>query len=297
MNDLGDLRLFTRIVAAGSLSEAARRSNMSLTAVSRRLSFMEDRLKVRLIDRAPRKFEVTLEGQLLHRRAVRIVEQLETALAELDNASGAMRGRLRVSAPNEIGRRVIAPLCQRFTAEHRGIAIDLSFTDDQPSALEGDLDVAIVTELPTDGAVISRKLLTSRPVVCASPVYIEKRGRPERPEHLVDHECLRMRRGDRVSETWTLMSADGPREYTVGGVLTADCSGTIHQWVLAGGGIAVQPLWDVRGDLEAGTLVELLPGHACDNICLYAIHVSRRHIPPRIRQFVNLLVEHLSKLC
>lgn len=297
MNDMGDLRLFTRIVAAGSLSEAARRQNMSLTAVSRRLSLMEDRLKVRLIDRAPRKFEVTAEGELLHRRALRIVEELETALAELDSASGVMRGRLRVSVPNEIGRRLIAPLCHQFTAEHPAVAIDLSFTDHRPDVLEGDLDVAIVTTLPTDGAVISRKLLTSRPVICASPFYVEKRGSPEAPEHLIEHECLRMRRGDRVCDTWTLMSPDGPRGYAVGGMLVADCTSTIHQWVLAGGGIARGALWDVREDLEAGRLLELLPDHACDEICLYAIHVSRRHIPPRVRHFVDLLAERLPQLC
>jgi DNA-binding transcriptional LysR family regulator len=297
MDDIGDLRLFTRIVSSGSLSEAARRQNMSLTAVSRRLSLLEDRLKVRLIDRAPRKFEVTAEGQLLHRRALLIVQELDTALAELDDASGAIGGRLRVSVPNGIGFRHIAPLCHSFTAEHPGVTVDLSFTDRRPDVLGGDLDVAIVTKLPNDGAVIGRKLLTSRRVACASPDYVAKHGSPVSPEHLIEHECLRLRSGDRVDETWTFLSPDGPREYAVGGTLVADCTSTIHQWVLAGGGIAFKAYCDVREDLAAGRLLQVLEDRACDEISLYAIHVSRRHVPPRVRRFVDMLAQHLPQLC
>lgn len=297
MYDLGDLRLFTRIVAAGSLSEAARRQNMSLTAVSRRLSLMEDRLRVRLIDRASRKFVVTEEGRFLYQRACVIVSDLETTLAELDSVSKTTRGRLRVSAPHQIGRRLVAPLCREYSAAYRDVTVDLSFTDARPDVLEGDLDVAIVTKRPTDGSVIHRRLLHSRRVVCASPAYVEAHGAPQSPEDLVAHDCIRMRRGDKIYDSWTLLGPEGPREYQIGGSLVADSSDTIHQWILAGSGIGVKALWDVREDLETGRLVELLPSHACDEICLYATHMSRRHVPPRIRAFIDLLAERLPSLC
>lgn len=296
MDELADLRLFTRIVAAGSLSEAARRFNMSLTVVSRRLTALEDRLRVRLIDRASRRFELTDEGHLLYQRALRIVDDLDTTLAELDAASGVTRGRLRVSAPHEIGRRTIAPLCREYVRSHPDVVVDLTFTDTRPEVLEADLDVALVTKRPTEGDVIHRKLLATRRVVCAAPAYLAERGMPCSPEDLAGHDCMRVRRGERVYDSWTLLGTDGPREYPVFGSLVTDNTDVIHQWALAGAGIAVKALWDVRDDLAAGRLVELLPEFACDDIALYATHMTRRHVPPRIRLFVDLLAERLPSL-
>ena len=297
MDEFSDLRLFTRIVAAGSLSEAGRRLNMSLAVVSRRLAALEDRLRVRLIDRASRKFELTDEGRLLYGRALRIVDDLETTLAELDGASRVTRGRLRVSAPNEIGRRLVAPVCRDFVARHPDVVVDLSLTDNRPDVLEAEFDVVLVTKRPTEGDAIHRKLVESRRVVCASPAYLARRGAPSRPEDLAGHDCIRARRGDRVYETWTLLGPGGPQEYPVSGTLISDSTDVLHQWVLAGGGIAVKAHWDVREDLNAGRLIELLADYACDDICLYATHVTRRHVPPRIRSFLDVLAEELPRLC
>jgi DNA-binding transcriptional LysR family regulator len=297
MDEFGDLRLFTRIVASGSLSEAARRLNMSLTVVSRRLAAIENRLRVRLIDRASRKFELTDEGRLLYARALQIVDDLETTLAELDRASGVTRGRLRISAPNEIGRRLVAPLCGEFVAKYPEVVADLSFTDSRPDVLEANLDIAVVTKRPIDGDTIHRKLIESRRVVCASPEYLARHGSPATPDDLLSHNCIRARRGDRIYDGWTFLGPDGPREYSVSGTLVTDSNDVIHQWALGGSGIAVKALWDVRADIEAGRLVEVLGDYACDEICLYATHVTRRHVPPRIRLFIDLLAERLPQLC
>lgn len=297
MDELGDLRLFVRIVAAGSLSETARRLNMSLPAVSRRLSALEDRLHVRLIDRAPRKFELTDEGQVLYSRARHIVEELDTTLAELDGAAATVGGYLRISAPNEIGRLHIAALCQEFTAIHPLVTIDLRFSDARPDVLEAELDIAIVTKRPTDGDVIHRKLLDSRRVVCAAPSYLERAGTPRTPEGLTDHNCIRMRRGRFVYDTWRLQGPAGPSEYPVSGSLLSDSTDVIHRWVLDGAGIAVKAYWDICDELNDGTLIELLPDYACDDISLYATHLTRRHVPKRIRLFIDFMAERLPLLC
>src|SRR5882757_6766301 len=128
-DEISDLRLFTRIVAAGSLSETARRIHSSLPAVSRRLAAMEERLGVRLIDRGPRRFTLTEEGGVLYERALTILRDLDAAEAEATAQAKHPRGRLRVGVPLEIGRRRVAPLVAEFTARYPGISIELVLSD------------------------------------------------------------------------------------------------------------------------------------------------------------------------
>jgi DNA-binding transcriptional LysR family regulator len=293
MDEVSDLRLFTRIVAAGSLSEAARRANTSLASVSRRLTALEGRLGVRLIDRGSRKFALTAEGLLFHKRAAPIIEALDEATAELDVLAGAAQGRLRVSAPNEIGRRQISLLCRRFTALHPKVSIELTLTEARPDILEEDLDIAIQTKRPTEGDVIHRKLLSSRRVICASPAYLEARGRPERPGDLAAHDCICVIRGSDLYDQWTMKGPSGPIKVSVSGSLASTSADTIHGWIRDGAGIAMKALWDVEEDLKTGRLIELLPDYACDTVDLYATHFARRLVPPRIRLFIDYLVEHL----
>jgi DNA-binding transcriptional LysR family regulator len=293
IDELSGLRLFARIVAAGSLSEAARRWNASLTSVSRGLATFEDRLGVRLIDRGSRKFTLTDEGRLLLERALPIIEALDSAAAELDALSGEAQGRLRVSAPNEIGRRQIAVLCSRFTALYPKVSIELALTDVRPDIMEDELDVAIQTKRPTEGDVIHRKLLGGNRVICASPAYIAAHGRPQVPKDLTHHNCIRLVRGQHLYDQWTVTGPDGPEAIAVSGSLISNSTDTIHGWVLDGAGIAVKALWDIEDDLKTGRLVELLPDYACDKITLYATHFARRHTPPRIRLFIDFLAKNL----
>jgi DNA-binding transcriptional LysR family regulator len=171
---LDDLRLFLAIISAGSLSEAARRSNLSLTSISRRLAGFEDRLGVRLFDRSARKFVLTAEGSLLQRRAASILDAVDSTVAEMEGVSGAVRGKLRISAPNAIGRRQISALCQGFVQLHPEVQLELVLSYSRPDVLKENLDLAIQTKRPTAGEVIQRKLISSRRVICAAPSYLEK---------------------------------------------------------------------------------------------------------------------------
>ena len=295
-DELSDLRLFTQIVAAGSLSEAARRVNASLTSISRRLASFEDRMGVRLIDRGSRKFCLTDEGRVLYERALPIIAAVDAAAAELDTLSGEAQGLLRVSAPNEIGRKRISVLCREFAKRFPKVSIQLVLSDTRPDILEDELDVAIQTKRPTQGDVIHRKLLSSRRVICASPDYIDAHGRPETPDDLKAHNCIRMLRGREIYDQWTLKMGDGGvQQIGVTGALVTNDGETIHDWVLGGVGVAVKALWDIQDDLRNGRLIELLDQHSCDKMDLYATHFDRRHVPPRIRLFIDFLAERLPR--
>ena len=293
-DEISDLRLFARIVAAGSLSETARRLNSSLPAVSRRLAAMEARLGVRLIERGPRRFTPTQEGDLLYARAVAILADLDEVEAEVSAKVKAPRGHLRVGAHLEIGRRRVAPLVASFTAAYPGISIELVLTDSRMDVLADDLDVALQVDVPSDGSVISKRIFASRRVACASPDYIARRGMPAAPADLLRHDCIRLVRGQHVFDRWTFEENGEHREIQVRGSLSTNNSEVMHSWALAGRGVALKALWDIEEDLQAGRLVEFLAPFACNEISLYATYASRVHLPPRVRLFLDFIAPGLK---
>jgi DNA-binding transcriptional LysR family regulator len=293
-DEISDLRLFVRMVAAGSLSETARRLNSSLPAMSRRLSAMEHRLGARLIDRSTRRFALTEEGALLHERAGFILAELDQVEAEVGARTLAPRGRLRVAAPIEIGRRRIAPLVGAFTRRYPEVTVELVLDDSRTDVVGDDLDLALHIDQPVDGDVITRLVLPSRRVVCASPDYIAGRGRPETPADLLRHDCIRLVRGHQVYDRWTFVESGKPCEVRVGGTLSTSSSELLHDWILAGHGVGLKALWDIEDDLAEGRLVELLAAYTDNPLNLYVIYPTRSHLPNRVRVFIDFVVGALA---
>jgi DNA-binding transcriptional LysR family regulator len=293
-DEISDLRLFTRIVVAGSLSEAARRTHSSLPAVSRRLAAMEARLGVRLIDRGPRRFTLTEEGSVLYERALNILRDLDAAEAEATAQAKHPRGRMRVGVPLEIGRRRIAPLVAEFTARYPGISIELVLSDSRVDILEEEIDIGIHVDAPQDGNLISRVLLYSSRVIVASPEYLARHPAPAKPIDLLEHDCARLVRGRRVFDSWMFKEDGRVREVQVQGTLLTNNSEVMHEWALAGRAVTIKALWDVEDDIQAGRLVQLLKPFQCDELNLYATYATRTHLPPRMRLFIDFVVQELS---
>lgn len=293
-DEISDLRLFARLVSAGSLSAAGRELNASPAAMSRRLASLEERLGVRLVNRTSRRFELTEEGGLLHERCVRILAEIDEAEAEASAKGKAPHGLLRVGAPSEFGRRRIAPLIAGFTDLHKGIKVHLALSDAGIDMMESGLDMALRIGLPAEAEVIATKILAGRRIVCASPAYIERYGMPQTPDDLVRHDCCRLVRGRRVFDTWAFRDGDRRRDVRVAGTLTTSSGEVLHDWALTGKGLALKALWDVQEDLAAGRLVECLADHWCDEIDLYAVYLSRKHLPPRVRVFLDFIRSALA---
>jgi DNA-binding transcriptional LysR family regulator len=291
---IGDLRLFIRMVAAGSLSETARRLNSSLPAMSRRLAAMEARLGVRLIDRGTRRFEMTEEGNLLYERGVRILADLDAAEAEIAAKISAPQGHIRVGALMEIGRRRIAPMIADFSRQYPRISIELVLDDSHVDVVGDDLDVGLLVDQPSDGSIVSRQLLSSRRVVCASRDYLAEHGTPQTPEDLLEHECIRLVRGRHVFDQWTFSENGTTREVQVRGSLLSNSAEVMHGWALMGRGIVQKALWDIQGDLVDGRLVEVLAPFAHNAMNLYAVYPTRVHLPPRVRVFLDFVAAALN---
>jgi DNA-binding transcriptional LysR family regulator len=293
-DEISDLRLFVRMVTAGSLTEAARRLNCSLASMSRRLASMESRLGARLVDRTTRRFVLTEEGVLLHERSLGILSDIDQVEAEVSARIGTPRGHLRVGAPLEIGRLCLAPLIGAFCRQYPDVTVELVLDDMPPDVVGDDLNVALHIDQPADGDVVTRLLLPSRRVVCASPAYLERCGRPERPADLAEHDCIRLVRRRQVYDCWSFVENGEPIEVCVRGSLSSSSSEVMHDWMLAGLGVGLKALWDIEGDLAEGRLVEVLAPFAGNPINLYVMYPTRSHLPRRVRVFIDFVVDALK---
>ncbi len=294
-DEISDLRLFTRMVSAGSLSETARRTQSSLPAVSRRLAALEKRLGVRLIDRGPRRFTLTEEGSLLHERALTILRDIDTAEAEASEQAKHPRGHMRIGVPVEIGRRRLAPLVAEFTTLYPGISIDLVLGDSRLNIIEDEIDIGLHVDPPSDGNIVSRVVLNSRVVVIASPDYLARHSPLERPLDLLNHDCARLVRGRHVFERWKFSEEGRIREVQVQGSLLTNNSEVSHEWALAGRAVSLKVLWDVEEDVRAGRLVRPLERFEFDAMNLHLTYATRSHLPPRMRLFIDFVVNALQK--
>jgi LysR family transcriptional regulator, transcriptional activator for dmlA len=290
----GDFALFRAIVDAGGISAAALVLQSSPAAVSRRLSTLEARLGVRLAERSSRRFRLTDEGFLLYERSRFILEQIRDAEAEVASRGGAARGLLRVGAPTDFGRRHVAPLLARFTAGHPGLEAHFILSDAGLEVEADACDLVLRFGLPTDEGMIARKIVSTNRILCAAPSYLARRGAPRSPEDLQAHSCLRLARRHQLLDLWRFTRQGTDYEMKVGGYLSSGDGAVLHDWALSGDGISSEALWDVTDDLAAGRLVQLLPDYHCPPIDLYAVFAPTKPLPPRIRLFVDQLVETLG---
>ena len=294
-DEVAELQLFVEIVQAGNLSAAARALNSSPAAMSRGLTALESRLGVRLVTRTSRSFELTEEGQLFYERCARIVAEIADAEAEASSKGSTIKGMLRVGAPMEIGRRLVAPLITEFKGKFPDVQVHLVLSDSGLDVIDDGLDVALRVGLPSDSSVIARKVLTAKRITCASPDYFKKHGTPMRPGDLLQHDCIRLVRGRRVMDAWVFQEQGKRFEVVVNGTLTTTSGEVVHDWVRAGKGIARKADWDLQAELREGSIVPCLSDYWCEEIDLFAICANRRHLSPRIRAFLKFIVARLPE--
>jgi DNA-binding transcriptional LysR family regulator len=293
---VAEIQLFVEIIKAGNLSAAARALNSSPAAMSRALSSLESRLGARLVTRTSRSFELTEEGSLFYDRCQKIVADIAEAEAEASSKLSAVKGKLRIGALNELGRRLVAPLITKFVQKYPEVEVHLTLSDSGLDVIDDGLDIALRVGLPDDASVIARKVLSTRRIVCASPEYFKRHGTPTHPEDLKKHDCIRLVRGRRVMDSW-LFQENGRRfEVTVNGTLTTTSGEVVHDWVRAGMGIALKASWDLLPELAEGIIVQCLEPFWCDQIDLFAICANRTHQPPRIRTFLDFIARTLPAM-
>ncbi len=289
-DSLAEMSVFSRVVATGSLSAAARELGLSAAMVSRRLAALEARLGVRLINRTTRSLHLTDEGATYYENCSRLLSEIEEADAAVSAGRVEPRGPLKVALPASFGHLHVAPLIPRFAARYPNVQLLLSLSDRTVSVIEEGFDLAVRIAKLADSSLAARRLAPNHRVVCASPDYLRRHGRPQTPDDLAGHNCLTT--GD-LSATWEYIDEKGRGgAVRVTGNHACDNWEVLREWAIAGLGIALKSTWDVREQLENGSLVSLFPAYTFDaDVAIYAVYPHRRLLPAKTRAFIEFLAD------
>lgn len=294
MESLNSMRTFVRVVDAGSFSETARQSGVAPSSVSRQINDLEDELGVRLFHRTTRNLSLTEAGELYYESAARItldVDEAKLAISELGSPSGI----LRVSVPSGIGRELVIAAVPAFLARHAGIKMVMSMTDDVVDAVAHRIDVAIRVGELSDSSLRARKIGESRRIVCASPHYLKKTGAPRRPEDLEGRACITWR-SHPGHNLWKFRNDNGLTTIRATGNFYAKNADAIAAAAVAGLGFCLLPDWNIAQEIRQKQLTRVLKGW--DTVPamspVWAVHTHQRHVPPKIRTFVDFLVERFA---
>lgn len=293
MLDLQQLSSFLAVVRAGSFVAAADATGLSKAAVSRHVAELEAQLGVRLLHRTTRRLSQTDEGQRFHVRAVELVAALEELEAETASSGGEATGRLRINAPLTFGNLHLAPLWPRFTAAHPKVSLDITLNDRVVELVDEGYDLAIrITSLP-DSQLVSRRLATTRIMLCASPGYLEAHGTPTHPRELADHQVLAYRYWS-GGDDWRFNGPDGEVAVRVSPRIHTNSGDTCRVAALKDQGIVLQPDFIVGPDVKRGALVELMPGYRSIELGIHAVYATRKHLPMKTRRLIDFLAGSFS---
>lgn len=288
MDQFKQISTFVEVVARGNLSAAARAEGIAPAMIGRRLDALEERLGVKLLQRTTRKIALTDEGSAFLEDCQRILLELEEAEAAVSERSAKASGHLLISAPAGFGRQHVAPLLPTFLAAHREVSITLSLNDRVVDLIGDGVDVAIRIAALSDSSLVGVKLADNQRVVVASPAYLKKHGTPRTLDDLSRHNCLAIS-NDGSQRGWTFRQHGKPTMFKVTGNMACNDGQVLHDWALAGQGLAWRSMWEVGPDIAAGRLQTVLDEFAAPGNDIYAVFAQRRHLPLRIRAFVDFL--------
>jgi len=293
MDRFQQMRTFVAVVDARSFVGAGEALSMSRAAVSRHVGNLETRLGVRLLHRTTRTLSLTDEGQVFLARCRELLGELEEYEAEVTSRSGRAAGLLRANAPVAFGLRHLADFWGEFQAAHPRVTLDITLSDRLVDVVEEGYDVAIRVARLANSTLISRRLSTTRLVLCASPTYLDRAGTPSHPAQLVDHAVWAysyFAPGD----DWPFEGPDGPITARVRPTLRTNNGETCLAGALQHRCIVLQPSFLVGPSLQAGDLVELMPEYRSLELGIHALYPSRRHVAPKVRLLIDFLATSLA---
>jgi DNA-binding transcriptional LysR family regulator len=288
MIDLNHVRLFAKVVEAGSFSVAARALGLPKATVSRNVARLERTLGVRLMHRTTRKLELTGPGRSYYDEASRGLLRVDLANQAAAALQSVPSGTLRVTAPVEFANRYLIGWVAAFLERFASVRVELSLRDEMVDLIGERIDLAFRTGELASSSFIARKLGPARRIVLASPRYLKRRGEPRRVEDLQQHDCVVFGRALEHA-AWRLDGPHGAREVPVHGRIAVDGAYAALQAAVAGLGLALLPAALAADDLRAGRLRQVLPAYGTTRGALYAVIPSNRHMSAALRAFLDLV--------
>jgi DNA-binding transcriptional LysR family regulator len=292
MMSLENVSLFRAIASQGTLSGAARQFGIPPMAVSRRLASLEEEVGARLFHRTTRSLSLTPEGEAFLPYAIQLLETQDAALSAVGSGDSGLKGVLKVTAPNVIGRSIVVPVLARLLAENPSLKVDLNLTDGIVDIVGTGLDLAIRVSPLESSELIATRLAANPRILCAAPGYIARFGKPETIADLTSHPCLVLH----GMPTWPFEVEGQPQAIRVSGPLKATSLEAIRSACLEGAGVAMMSYWDVSERIDSGDLERIeLPDAKLGDLGIWAVYPSRQHLPRRLHALVEALRSYFAE--
>jgi len=284
-----DLILFAQVVELGSFSKVAEANSLTNSVVSKRIARLEEEIGVQLLYRTTRKLTLTEAGKVLTNGAKNVKQSTQEAMDAVAGFGENVSGNIKMSVPTISGDLILADAVAEFCNMHPGLSVDMSLDNRFVDLVEGGYDLVIRTGYLEDSSLIARHILDSQWVVCASPSYIARNGKPTDPQHLAQHNCLQYAYQTTGASEWEFKGDEGNYIVRVTGSFSTDNATALRKAALGGHGIAYVPRCLVYHDFRNGQLVDLFPEQVGKKLGIYAVYPFTRQPPNKVK----LLIEHI----
>ena len=289
MDRMTAMAVFVEVVETASFSGAAKRLGLSKSSVSTHVSQLEEHLGAQLLHRTTRRLALTEVGRAFYERCAQIVGEVEEAELEARRSHAAPQGLLKVNAPVSFGQLQLAPAIAQFLGRHPKVRIEVTLDDRVVNTIEGGFDVTVRVAPPlADSSLIARRLAPNRVVVCGSPQYLARRGVPQRPGDLANHDCL-VYTYLPSRDAWRFVGPNGHESVTVAGSVSANNGDVLRLAALRGVGLVQLPTFIVGPDLARGALEPVLVSYEDRSAAIWALYSPTRHLSAKVRAFVDFL--------
>jgi DNA-binding transcriptional LysR family regulator len=294
MGRFENMETFSRIVEAGSISDAAQHMGLAKSAVSRRLKELETHLGVELFHRTTRRLTLTETGQHFYRQTSRILDDVYEAEQSSAQAHGELRGGLKLTLPSSFGRMHLGPAISDFLHAHPQISFDLDFNDREVDLISEGFDLAVRIGTLADSSLMARRLCSIQMCMCASPAYLEKMGTPQHADDLRKHHCLVYNLLE-DAEHWHLYDGNKrSNKIKIRATLKAGNGEFLRDAAVDGQGIVFMPAFIIYEEINAGRLIPLLRHYQYPRTEAYALYPQTRHLSQRVRSFIDFLAQRFE---
>ena len=290
---LGAIEAFVAVGNHLNFSAAAGDLGISASALSRRISKLEERLNCRLFQRSTRHVSFTEAGLQFFESCRELMARADEAEAALSEHATEPVGLLRVRAPVIYGQRRIAPLLASFMATHPKVRVELTLNDLTLDPAQSMDDVSLRVGTIESGDFVARPLETIGTMLCASPRYLSRRAPPTTPEALAGHDCLQYRYAG-SNGRWRLSRGAEHLNLDVQPLAVSNDILAIRELAVQDRGIALLPRPLIADELDAGRLVQVLPQWGGEEVWVYLVYSQARHLPRRARAFVDYLLKAIA---
>ncbi len=293
MDKLTSMQVFVRVAKSGSFAVASDEMGISRAMATKHIKHLENKLGVRLLNRTTRRLSITEVGNAYLERCLEILDQVEETEVAITQLQTEPRGTVKISAPPFFGTYHLTPAISDYIEIYPDVNFEIVLKAGAPDLIEEGLDVAIRLDPLPDSSLIARKLADSALVVCASPGYLDKIGRPETPNELERHNCL-VNWSLPPYDIWNFKQQSDESSIKVSGTIQASVAGAVRLAALNGSGLVNLPTYMVGKDLQREDLEAVLTDYEPSSLDIHAVYPHRKHLSAKVRTFVDFFYQRLQ---